>query len=126
MSFELDLEEGKVKVPKEKLMCLQEMLENVKVGEEIPAKILASLIGKIMALSIAVGPVARLMIRSLYSVLNSRKSWFQKLNISQEARELRDSLLEGGPFQITRPEYLAEQLEWFTLMQVGQATWVTQ
>ena len=97
LGFELDLEEGKVKVPKEKLMCLQEMMEGVKVEEKIPAKTLASLIGKIMALSIAVGPVARLMTRSLYTVLNSRTSWFQKLNVSQEAREEIAFWKEGLP-----------------------------
>ena len=51
------------------------------------AKYLASLIGKIMALSIAVGPVARLMTRSLYTVLSNKTSWFQKLEISPEAKE---------------------------------------
>ena len=87
LGFELDLEEGKIKVPRDKLTRLQEILENWKVEERIPAKTLASLIGKIVALSIAVGPVARLMTRSLYAVLSSRTSWFQKLTISQEAKE---------------------------------------
>ena len=37
-----------------------------------------------MALSIAIGPVAT---SSLYAVLSNRTSWFQKLDISPEAKE---------------------------------------
>ena len=103
--FELDLEEGKIKVPEAKLACLQEILEKIGNEEGIPAKTLASLIGRIIALSIAVGPVARLMTRSLYAMLNGRTSWFQKLNISQEAKE---QLSFWGECLITGPEHLAE------------------
>ena len=81
LGFVLDLRERKIKVPKAKLVGVQEILRNVKVKEKVSAKYLASLIGKIMALSIVVNPVARLMTRSLYAVLNS-KAWFQKLDIS--------------------------------------------
>ena len=87
LGFELDLRERKIKVPKAKLVGVQEILRNVKVKEKVSAKYLASLIGKIMALSIAVGPVVRLMTRSLYAVLNSRTSWFQKLDILPEAKD---------------------------------------
>ena len=37
-------------------------------------------------MSLALGPVARVMTRSLYALLNHRKSWFQRLTISAEAR----------------------------------------
>ena len=36
-------------------------------------------------MSLALGPVTRLMIRSLYSVLKDRTSWCQKLALSLEA-----------------------------------------
>ena len=39
------------------------------------AKELASLTGKIMSMSPALGPVTRLMTRSLYVTMNDRKSW---------------------------------------------------
>ena len=66
---------------------MQEILGNVKVKEKVSAKYLASLIGMIMALFIAVNPVARLMTRSMYAVLNNRTSWFQKLDISPGAKD---------------------------------------
>ena len=37
-------------------------------------------------MSITLGPVARLMARSLYALLNHQKSWFQRLTISAGAR----------------------------------------
>ena len=86
LGFELDLEEGKIKVPRDKLTRIQGILQST-TGNKISARALASLIGKIVALYIAVGPVVRLMTRSLYTVLNSKTSWFQELTISQGARE---------------------------------------
>ena len=38
-------------------------------------------------MSIALGPVARLMTRSLYTLLNSRHSWYERLQMSPEAAE---------------------------------------
>ena len=78
---------GKIKIPKAKLVGQQTILGNVKVEEKVSAKYLASLLGKIMALSIVVGPVARHMTRNLHAVLNSRTSWFQKLDILPEAKD---------------------------------------
>ena len=37
-------------------------------------------------MSVAIGPVARLMTRRLYALLNARVSWFQALPLSDEAR----------------------------------------
>ena len=79
------------------MVGLQEILGNIKVEEKVSAKYLASLIGKIMALSIAVGPVVRLMTRSLYAVLNSRTSWFQKLYILPEAKDELEFWWESLP-----------------------------
>ena len=38
----------------------------------VPARQLVSVVGKIMSMSLALGPVMRLMTRSLYFVLNQR------------------------------------------------------
>ena len=86
LGFELDLEEGKIKVPRDKLTRIQGILQST-TGNKISARALASLIGKIVALYIVIGPVVRLMTRSLYTVLNSKTLWFQELTISQGARE---------------------------------------
>ena len=49
------------------------------------ARLLASLIGRIMSMSLALGPVTRLMTRSLYAALNSKTAWYQKLTMTPEA-----------------------------------------
>ena len=51
----------------------------------LPAKSLASLIGKTISMSLALGPIARFMTRSLYDVPNSRRSWYQTLEITAQA-----------------------------------------
>ena len=52
-----------------------------------PRHYLASITGKIISMSIAVGPVTRLMTRSLYTLIDSRNSWCQLLMISADARK---------------------------------------
>ena len=53
----------------------------------MPARSLASLIGKIMSMSLALGPVTKLMTHSLYVTLNSKVAWCQKLDLTPEALE---------------------------------------
>ena len=47
---------------------------------------LSRLTGKIIFMSMEIGPVARLMARGLYALLNTRVSWSQALPLSEEAR----------------------------------------
>ena len=49
------------------------------------ARELASLIGKIISMSLALGLVTRLMTRNLYTVLHSRLGWCRRLTLSSEA-----------------------------------------
>ena len=53
----------------------------------MPARELASLIGKIISMSLALGPVTRMMTRKLYAVLNSRVAWCHKLTLSSDASQ---------------------------------------
>ena len=50
----------------------------------IGAKQIASVVGMIISMSLALDPVAHLITRSLYSVLNSRDS---RLSLTDEARD---------------------------------------
>ena len=52
----------------------------------IKARYLASIIGKIISMSSAIGPVNHLMTRRLYTLLNSRVYWCQFLTITPGAR----------------------------------------
>ena len=53
----------------------------------LKARYLASIIGKIMSMSLAIGPVRRLMTRSMYALFNTRKHWSQSLALTLEAKE---------------------------------------
>ena len=46
---------------------------------------LASLIGKIMSMALALGPVTRLVTRIQYAVLNSKAVWCQRLVLTPKA-----------------------------------------
>ena len=56
---------------------------------------MASITGQIISMTLAMGPVSRLRTRALYSVLNMRKSWADKLHLSREAREELQFWLES-------------------------------
>lgn len=90
LGFELDVEQGQLRVPRHKMLMLQERLRMVSTSLRVPAKLLASIIGQIISMSVALGPVTRLMTRGLYAALNNKVSWCQWLSISSDARsELR-------------------------------------
>ena len=74
LGFDLDLSGGVISVPKNKIDALYKQLEEATKWEKIPARCLASIIGKIISMSLGLGPVARLQTRSMYAVLNSRQS----------------------------------------------------
>ena len=50
------------------------------------ARYLASVIGTIMSMSLAVGPVSWLMTRSMHALLNSRQYWDQPLSMTPVAK----------------------------------------
>ena len=72
-------------MPVSKIDTLKSKLLETKVAKCVPAKQLASLIGKVMSMSLAFGPVTRLMTRNLYAVLNHRLARCQRLTLSNEA-----------------------------------------
>ena len=71
LGFDIDLSQGKIAVPQGKIDTLKLQLQKAAGKPRLTAKALASLIGKIIAMSIALGPVARLMTRELYALLNT-------------------------------------------------------
>ena len=46
---------------------------------------LASIVGQIMSMSLALGPIARLRTRALYAVIDSRHSWSDQLELFDDA-----------------------------------------
>ena len=88
LGFVVDLALGKVEVPQEKLTRLLNMLHGIEQSSShVPARLLASAIGKIISMGLAIGPVSRFMTRSLYSVLQSRVTWCSALTLTSEAKD---------------------------------------
>ena len=90
LGFNLDLKIGFISVPLNKIQALKALLEHASKQEMLTARQLASITGKIISMSLALGTIARLQTRSLYALINTRESWCQKLKLSPETKtELR-------------------------------------
>ena len=76
---------GEFSVPAEEIFTLKAKLSEAKQKRLLPAKQLASVIGKITSMSLALGSVTRLMTRSLYATLNSRVGWYHQVDLTDEA-----------------------------------------
>ena len=87
LGFNLDLKQGCISVPTRKISGLKAMLVMAAKQTTLRAKFIASLVGKIVSMSIALGPVSRFMTRALYSLLETRGSWCEFLAVTNEARE---------------------------------------
>lgn len=85
LGFRIDLSLREFSGPASKIDALKLKLLETKEAKCVPARVLASLIGKIISMSLALGPVTRLMTRNLYAVLNCRLAWCHRLTLSNEA-----------------------------------------
>jgi len=81
------LEEGIISVPESKITALKIQSTHAVVANQLRACQLASTIGKIIAMLLAVGPASRLMTRSMYALLSACKYWCQSLNLMSEAKQ---------------------------------------
>ena len=99
LGFEKNLGLTKLVIPEPKLRATCNLLQSLVERPTVPAKALASAIGKVISMSMALGPIARLMTRSLYTILNTRQSWCSRLQLSVEAKnELEFWLSKIGNF----------------------------
>ena len=64
---------------------LKLQLLEVKKAQLVPARRMASLVGKIVSMSISLGLVTRLMTRALYDTLHHRVAWCKNLTLMTEA-----------------------------------------
>ena len=83
LGFDIDLHQGVVSIPQEKLSALH--VQALK-GTKLSPKFLANITGKTISMSVALGPVARLMTRGLYALFNARQTWYEALEISDDAK----------------------------------------
>ena len=82
LGFDADLERGCVSVPEAKLAALRAMLQITGVATHLNAWFIASMVGKIISMGLALGPMSRIMTRSLYVLLWSRHAWCEHLEIN--------------------------------------------
>lgn len=86
LGFQLDLLRGSISVPHDKIKDLQHRLKVAIPEVALPAKAIASIVGRIISMSIGLGPICRFRTRALYALLDSRRSWFDVLSLNEEAR----------------------------------------
>lgn len=87
LGFEIDLDRGQLTVPQTKIDCLIEQMKKASSRREMLAIALASVIGKIVSMSLALGPLTHMITRGLYAVLNTRSSWCHQVLLMSEALE---------------------------------------
>ena len=99
LGFLIDLDNGEFTVPEHKISSLNSKLLEVTKAQLMTARQLASVVGKIISMSLASGPVIRLMTHNLHAVLNNKTTWCQKLALTPEVlQELRFWLDEVSKF----------------------------
>ena len=83
--FSLDLAQGHILVPQEKIISLKSHLSVAVRNSSLTARSLASVMRKIISMSLALGLVSHLMTRIMYALLNTRLYWNQLLCLTPEA-----------------------------------------
>ena len=79
LGFELNLALGCISVPAGKVASLKQCLLHAKESQCLSARALASIVGKIISMSLALGSIARLRTRNMYGLLNNRVGWYDRL-----------------------------------------------
>ena len=86
LGFDLDLKQGCIYVPTRKISMLKAMLVMAAKQTTLRVKLIASVVGKIVSMSIALGAVSRFMTRALYSLLETRGSWLEFLAVNKQSK----------------------------------------
>ena len=87
LGFVVDLSKGQIEVPEDRIAALRVKLQEICQSRLVSARNLASVVGSLMSMSLAIGPVARFMTRSMYTLLETRLSWWELLEITPEAKD---------------------------------------
>lgn len=84
LGFVINLDQMCISVPDRKIAVLKDSLQAVLDAKWVEARCLASLVGKIIAMGLALGSVTRFMTRGMYALLMSRLAWCSRLGLSAE------------------------------------------
>ena len=86
LGFTIDLADGKFYIQEKKLDKLKNAVKSISALEKVPVRALGSVVGQIMSMGLALGPITRLRTRALYALINSSTSWSDRLQINTEAQ----------------------------------------
>ena len=95
LGFNIDLCSCEITVPDEKIEGLRQQLMVAHTKGSLRARALASIVGKIIAMGLGIGPITRFMTRSMYTLLESRTSWNGFLRLTPEAQYEINFWIEG-------------------------------
>ena len=79
LGFIVDLQQGVFVVPPHKIQKLRDSISRLNPHGRVPVRMIASITGQIISMSLAMGPITRLHTRALYAFTNQRWSWYDKL-----------------------------------------------
>ena len=85
LGFDIDLNKGVIAIPERKIVELLSLLKAAKNDKILSAKAIASIVGRIIAMGIGIGPVARLRIRFLYRLIVNSMSWYERIELDSDA-----------------------------------------
>ena len=77
LGLNINLDEGTLSIPTGKIAKLKCSVAAILESGIAPAKLIASVIGRIVSMSLGIGPIGRFRTRGLYRLLNSRSSWYE-------------------------------------------------
>ena len=87
LGFDLNIAEGTIRVPEQKVSQLKVLLIELKQQKFAKARMIAKVTGKLISMWLGLGSTMRLMSRSLYSVLQTRTSWSDVLCLDANCLE---------------------------------------
>ena len=85
LGFEVDLAKGVIRIPEAKVSELIALLGMALNDRCLKARAIASIVGKIIAMGLGLGPVTRLRTRALYQLLDVRTTWHDMLRLDDKA-----------------------------------------
>ena len=86
LGFILDLYSGTFLVPCQKVSRLQSSIASVKLNRPVQVCALSSIVGQVISMSLAIGPIARMRTRACYAIINQQKTWSDSLMLTEEAK----------------------------------------
>jgi hypothetical protein len=86
LGFKIDLSLGCFIVPDDKIARLKTSLSSILQVYRVSVRAVASIVGQVMSMSLALGPISRLRTRALYGDINTCATWKAFVCLSEEAR----------------------------------------